>query len=265
MNRIVKFASLSVCATLWTGLVFAQNQQPNQQQNQQNGQQQNQAQPNQSGTAGQRGGYQGAYGQTPWFSNQAVRQQLKFDDTQYNKLNKAYGESWQRYQNQMAEINKNKDLTDAQRAQRMSDLQREFGTNFSSTTNQVITDPTQRERYNQLYWQYLGYDAFNDPMVQQKLNLTDEQKQKLGQYSREWGTQMNDYSRGYATDREGTSKKFNESRKQANERINSILTKEQQQTWHQMIGDPYNFEPSTYFQSSSGQSNSDTSKKSSGQ
>jgi len=265
MYRIVKFASLGVCATLLTGFVFAQNQQ----QNQQKGQQQNQTQQNQSGTAGQttgqRGGYHGAFGQTPWFADQSVRQQLKFDDNQFNKLNKSYGESWQRYQNQMSELNKNKDLTDAQRAQRMSDLQREFGTNFSSTTNQIITDPSQRERYNQMYWQYLGYDAFNDPMVQQKLNLTDEQKQKLGQYSREWSTQMNDYSRGYATDREGTSKKFNESRKQANERINSILTKEQQQSWRQMVGDPYNFEPSVYFQTNSGQSNSDTSKKSSGQ
>src|SRR4051794_3272665 len=125
MDRIVKFASLSVCAMFLTSFVFAQNQA-----------QQNQAQQNQSGTAGQRGSYYGAFGQTPWFSNQGVRQQLKFDDNQYNRLNKAYGESWQRYQTQMSELNKNKDLSDAQRAQRMSDLQRDFSTNFSSTTNQ---------------------------------------------------------------------------------------------------------------------------------
>jgi len=264
MYRIVKFASLGVCALFFTGSVFGQNQQ------------QNQAQPNQAqrtqpgttaqtGTAGQRGGYNGAFGQTPWFSNQDIRQQLKFDDNQYGRLNKAYGESWQRYQNQMAEINKNKDLTDAQRAQRMNDLQRDFSTNFSSTTNQIITDPTQRERYNQMYWQYLGYGAFNDPTVQQKLNLTDEQKQKLGQYGRDWNTQMNDYSRTYQTDQAGTTKRFNESRKQANDRINSVLTQQQQQTWRQMVGDPYNFQPGVYFQGSNSGSNSGTSKRSSGQ
>ena len=244
MNCIVKFAALGAFAVFSTGLVFAQNQ----------------AQQNPAGTAAQKSIQYRTFSQTPWFANQDVRLQLKMDENQFNRLNKSYGESWQRYQNQMSELNKNKDLTDEQRAQRMRDLERDFTTNFSSTTNQIITDPTQRERYNQMYWQYLGYDAFNDPMVQQKLNLTDEQKQKLGQYSRDWNTQMNDYYRTYQTDQAGTTKRFNESRKQANDRINSVLTQQQQQTWRQLVGDPYNFQPGVYFQGSNS-----TSKRSSGQ
>jgi len=194
-----------------------------------------------------------------------VRQQLKLDDQQYNRLNKAYGESWKKYQQQTSGLDKN--LTDEQRTQRINDLQRDFTTNFSSTTNQIITDPAQRERYNQMYLQYQGYGAFNDPMVQQKLNFTDEQKQKLSQYGQEWNKQMNNYYGTYQTDREGTGKRFNESRKQASERINSILNPQQQQTWRQMTGETYNFQPGAYFPSSSGTNNNSGSgtKNSSGQ
>jgi hypothetical protein len=245
MGRIFQFAFVGTCVVLATGFVEAQQQQ---------NQQQNQGQPNQSGTGTQKGGVFTPYSQTPWFSNQDIRQQLKFDEQQFNRLNKAYGESWNRYQQKMGELGKN--LTPEQRTERMRNLERDFYNNFATTTNQYFTDPAQRERFNQLHWQYLGYNAFNDPQIQQKLNLTPEQRQKLDQFSREWHTQMNNFNRSYQTDREGTIKRFNEARQQAMDRLNDVLTKQQQQTWQQMVGDPYNFQPNIYFQSSQATKNS---------
>jgi len=243
MGRILPFAFLGTCAMLVSGFVAAQ-----QQQNQNQAQTNNQGQTNQSGTVTQKGGVFTPYSQTPWFSNQDIRQQLKLNDEQFNRLNKSYGESWNRYQQQLGELGKN--LTDQQRSERMRNLERNFYNDFTSSTNQVFTDPAQRQRYNQLYWQYMGYNAFQDPTIQQKLNLTDEQRQKLEQYSRDWQRQMSDFNRSYQTDREGTTKRFNEARRQAMDRLNNILTKQQQQTWQQMVGDPYNFQPNAYFQSS---------------
>jgi len=235
MGRILQLAFLGTCAMLASGFVVAQ-------------QQQNQGQTNQPGTVTQKGGVFTPYSQTPWFSNQDIRQQLKLNDQQFNRLNKSYGEAYNTYQQKLGQLGKN--LTDEQRTERMRNLEREFYNNFASSTNQVFTDPAQQQRYNQLYWQYMGYNAFQDPTIQQKLNLTQEQRQKLDQYNRDWATQMNDFNRTFQTDREGTVKRFNAARTQAMDRLNSVLTQQQQQTWRQMVGEPFNFQPNMYFQSS---------------
>jgi hypothetical protein len=59
---------------------------------------------------------------------------------------------------------------------------------------------------------------------------------------------MNDLGRTYQTDREGATKQFNEMRTQFGERLNTVLTPEQQKSWQQMTGEPYQFQPSVYFQ-----------------
>jgi hypothetical protein len=89
-------------------------------------------------------------------------------------------------------------------------------------------------------------------MVQEKLNLTADQRQKLGQQGQEWNKQMNTFGAGYKNDPEGTTKKYNEMRTQNGERINSVLTPDQQKAYQQMTGKSYNFQPSVYFQSGAG-------------
>lgn len=156
--------------------------------------------------------YHGGYGQTPWFSNMDTRQHLKMSDAQYDQLNKGYGKAYEDYQNGVKNIGK--DLNDEQRAQKMNELQQAFNTSFSTTANGVIVEPGQRLRYNQIHLQYQGYNAFLDPTVQQKLNLTPEQRQKLNQQSQEWNKQMNGFGAAYQSDPEGSTQKFNEMRTQ---------------------------------------------------
>jgi Spy/CpxP family protein refolding chaperone len=88
--------------------------------------------------------------------------------------------------------------------------------------------------------------------------LTPEQRQKIGQYGEEWHNQMNELGRTYTTDRDGATRRFNEMRKESGERINSILTPEQQKLWQQMTGESYRFQPSTYFQTGAGPGTSGT-------
>lgn len=208
--------------------------------------QQGQTGPGAQGAAGQQGGYHGGIGQTPWFNSPEIRQQFKLTDQQYNQLNKSYGNYYGKYQQGITSFGK--DLTAEQRNQKMAELQQGFHKNFSTATNEVFTDAQQRQRYNQLYLQYQGYNAFSDPMVQEKLNLTAEQRLQLGQYGQEWHTQMNDLGRVYQTDREGTTTKYHGMRKQYGERIGTVLTPDQQKSWQLLTGESYNFQPSVYFQ-----------------
>jgi hypothetical protein len=136
----------------------------------------------------------------------------------------------------------------------MQDLQRDFYKNHSAATSEIITDPQMRARYNQLHLQYRGYDAFYDPMVQEKLALTDAQRKTLTQYNQEWLKSMGDLSRDHQSDPERVSKRYNALRKQDIERTEKVLDKQQQQTWRQMIGDRYNFQPNVYFQTTAGNS-----------
>jgi len=93
--------------------------------------------------------------------------------------------------------------------------------------------------------QYRGYDAFNDPLVQERLALTPDQRQKLTQYNQEWHKSMGDLNRDYGTDREGVTKRFGEMRQREQERMGKIFTAQQQKTWSQMTGAPYSFSPTS--------------------
>ena len=247
MNRLASVAFTGVFGILTAASAEAQQQGAGQQ-----------GVPNQQGqkgpvgqtNAGQQGAYDGGIGQTPWFNNPEIRQQFKMNEQQYNQFNKSYSENYGRYQKDLNSLGK--DMTDAQRMQKMNELQQRFNKDLATTADRTFTDPQQRQRYNQLYMQYQGFNAFSDPMVQEKLNLTSTQREKLSQYNQEWHKQMNDLSRASQTDRDGSMKQFNTMRNQAGERINTLLTPEQQKAWQQMVGEPYNFQPNVYFQSGTG-------------
>jgi len=218
---------------------------------------QNQAQSGQGqsgqGQSGQvKGSFQGGIQQTPWFNNPDIRQQFKMNDDQFNRLNSAYQEAWNRYQKGTGQLDKT--LTDDQRRQRMGELEQGFYKDFSAATNNIISDPQQRQRYNQLDLQYRGYGAFNDPTLTERLKLTPEQRAKFNEFGQDWSKRMNELGTTYQTDREGANKRFSKMQGEMGERINSVLTPEQQKTWRQMTGDPYNFSPNVYFQANAGTS-----------
>jgi len=196
----------------------------------------------------------GSITQTPWFSNQDVRQRLNLSNDQFNRLNTNYQNAWTQYQKGVAGLG---NLTPQERTQRMQDLQRQFYNSLSTTTNETLTDPQLRSRYNQLYYQYRGYGAFDDPTVQKDLGLTAEQQQKLAQYHQDWQNSMADLERTYATDPQGATRRFEEMRTRDQNQIQNVLTPQQRERWQQMTGEPYTFQPSIYFQ----RQNSQTPKK----
>lgn len=192
-------------------------------------------------------GEAGYYSRNPWFNNPGVRQELKLNDDQYNALNRQYQQAW-------VEYNKNRSLVDSslslqQQAQREAALRQSFNKQFSPAVDSTFTDQAARDRYNQLYTQYRGYSAFQDPAVQQQLNLTPEQQQKLDQYNSDWNKQFSNWRTDYPANRETVAKQMREARQTARRNIDSTLTPAQRAQWNRMMGQPYEFHPEVYFPS----------------
>jgi hypothetical protein len=175
-----------------------------------------------------------------------VRQQFKMTDQQFNSLNKAHQDSWANYQKGVAGLDAN--LPADQRQQRLNDLQQGYHKDFSKAMGSAFSDPQQLQRYHQLNLQYRGYGAFNDPMVSQKLNLTPDQQQQLSKFGETWSSQMTNLGPLYQTNPQAANQRFTEMQNGVGQNLNSVLTPSQQQTWQQMIGQPYSFPSSAYFQ-----------------
>jgi len=215
---------------------------------------QTQVNPNQQGqgsnaSVNANGGYFYGVNQSPWFSNTAIRQQLQLNDDQYNQLNKAYTQSWNRYNQGMTGLDKS--LAEQERLQRQRGFADSFNKEFGSAVDETFTDTTARQRYNQMDWQYRGYGAFNDPTIQQKLNLTPEQRQKFSNYQNEWGQQLSTWQSEFPNDRDGVSSRFRDGRTGWQTRIDSTLTPDQRTMWRDMSGKPFDFPVDVYFQGNS--------------
>jgi Spy/CpxP family protein refolding chaperone len=138
-------------------------------------------------------------------------------------------------------------LTPEQRAQKEAELRVNFERDFAPAVSAVFADQTARQRYNQLYLQYQGYGAFQDPIVQQQLNLTPQQQQQFNQFATDWNRQYTTWVTTYPTNREHVGKAFREARRDARHRITTVLTPAQQTTWTNMTGHVYEFQPEVYF------------------
>jgi len=186
------------------------------------------------------------YGRSqPWFYSPTVRQQLKLDDTQYNTLNKAYVQYWTPYNQAVTALPA--DLNEAERQKRIAAAYGTFNTGFNKAATQVFVDPDVRNRYGQLQLQYQGYGAFNDPTLQTRLKLSDQQVQDFNRYYTDWNKQMNTYADEYATNPQAVNKQFPTSWKDIRGNINSTLNADQRKAWAEMTGDPYDFPADAYF------------------
>lgn len=187
----------------------------------------------------------GSIGPSPWFANPGVRQQLKLNDEQFNQLNRSYRENWNRYHADTTRLGA--DLNEQQRRERTAELQKNFHQKFNTTRDGVFTDPTARARYNQLYYQYQGYGSLNDPTVRQRLNLTPDQINRINELDRNWQRDMQGMNRNFAADRDAATPRYNDWSRQNRDRLNHVLDKNQQRTWSEVTGDPYDFPAEVYF------------------
>jgi len=125
---------------------------------------------------------------------------------------------------------------------RRTQLLQRYNADWMKSAGDIFNEQ-EMNRYRQLNYQYQGFDAFNDPDLQKRLNLTDEQRKQLND-ARQWNQQQwQDIQRRGADDRDAGTRLYRDYWKERGQRLNKILTEEQRRTWGQITGNPFTFQP----------------------
>jgi hypothetical protein len=105
--------------------------------------------------------------------------------------------------------------------------------------------PEQVARLKQISYQQRGIGALSDPEVVTKLNLTDAQKTEIQAIAREsMQAGRGAFTKGQSQEeRQAVMKKLAESRKAALEKSLAKLNDEQQKSWRELLGAPFEYRP----------------------
>jgi hypothetical protein len=117
-----------------------------------------------------------------------------------------------------------------------------LGKELNEATTKAIGEflkPEQIARLTQISYQTRGAMAFNDPEVAKKLSLTDAQTSEIKTIVEESGREVRQIFQDNQDDREAAMKKVAEHRKETLAKITAKLNDEQQKTWKEMLGSPF--------------------------
>ena len=166
--------------------------------------------------------------------NASVQKELKLDDQQIEKAKelaeKIGGEMREKFQDLQG-------LDQEERRTKMQEINREVNASVVKSAGEFLK-PEQIARLKQIAHQVRGAQAFSDPEVAKKLNLTDAQKteiREIGQSAREKMPSQEDFQ----SDREAAMKKAQEVNKETLVLIIAKLNDEQRKTWKDLIGAPF--------------------------
>jgi hypothetical protein len=177
-----------------------------------------------------------------------VQKELELLDDQKAKLKAVSDEVREEMQKQGEKL---RDLSQEERSAKFAELRKDFSAKITAKLNEVLL-PHQMERVKQLAVQRLGPMALGDPDVQQKLKITDEQKEKM-QAVRE---SITNSARELFGNRESLQnldenarrkrfeemrEKFGKLRSEAEGKALEILTADQKDTLEKMKGKKFDF------------------------
>src|SRR5579884_2195003 len=175
---------------------------------------------------------------TPLYRMPDVSRALNLTPQQQTQLNAVAEQTAARYANDYARLSS---LRPADRVAATEQLDRRFSADFLKGAQGVL-NREQFGRYQQLQYQYGGFSTLADPAVQQRLNLAPEQVTEL-RGSLDWSARtLRAVDSQMATDPTLGRQQYREYQRLYQERMNRLLTPQQQQAWREMTGPPYAFE-----------------------
>jgi hypothetical protein len=168
-----------------------------------------------------------------------VSKSIDLNDRQVTQLNTMTERLQTRYRVQFDRL---ASLPERERADRTLQLNQDYTNAWLNAAKDVLND-RQLTRYQQLQTQFGGFASLRDPVVQRALNLTDAQMTRLRE-DVTWSDQQVAAIRQQAlTDQARAVQMFNAFNVTSQERLNQLLTLEQQRAWAQLTGDPFPFPP----------------------
>jgi len=179
-----------------------------------------------------RGGFGGG---AMLLSNKSVQEELKLTDDQVEQAQKVNREIREKYQDDFAKL---RDLEGTERREKMQSLNQQISEDSQKALAGVLK-PEQMRRYHQIQRQVRGVEAFTEPRVQERLKLTDSQKEKIKDIQEDAREEMRDIFTSGGGDREEATKKITALRKESLGKVNALLTDDQKETWKEMTGAPF--------------------------
>ena len=182
-------------------------------------------------------GMGGGGGYAMLIGNESVQKELKLDDQQIGKAK----EFADKAREKMTEVREQlQGLEGDERRTKMQEIQKEMNASAMKAFGEFLK-PEQVTRLKQISYHQQGARAFSDAEVAKKLNLTDTQKTDIQAIV----TESMEGMRGLFTqdmseeERAAAMKKMAELRKETLDKAAAKLNDEQQKTWKELIGAPF--------------------------
>jgi hypothetical protein len=173
--------------------------------------------------------------------NASVQKELKLDDEQTGKAKEVSEKIGAEAREKSQGL---QDLSPEEQREKRLAITKEFNEATIKAAGAFLK-PEQITRLKQISFQARGAQAFSDSEVVSKLNLTDSQKTEIQAINQESMSQSREIFQSAQDDREGAMKKLAELRKETLEKVAAKLNDEQQKSWKELIGAPFEvkFEP----------------------
>jgi len=167
--------------------------------------------------------------------NESVQKELKLDDKQVEKAKEIADKNRSKMTAAREEL---QNVDQEERRTKMQALTKEMNESTLKAVGDFLK-PEQISRLHQISYQVRGAMAFSDPEVAKKLSLTDTQKTDIQTIVTDSNAEMREIFTSNQDDREAAMKKVAELRKETLAKVTAKLNDEQQKTWKEMIGSPF--------------------------
>jgi hypothetical protein len=169
-------------------------------------------------------------------ANESVQKELKLDDAQTTKAKETAEKIGAEAREKFTALGQ--DLPQEERREKMMAITNEINEATLKAVGEYLK-PEQITRLKQISYQQRGAMAFTDPEIAKKLNITDAQKTEIQTIVQESFGKMNTIREEHQGDREGMMKAMTELRKETLAKAEAKLNDEQQKTWKEMLGTPF--------------------------
>ena len=173
-------------------------------------------------------------------ANTSVQKELKLDEQQIEKAKELATKTREEMQEKFQGL---QDLEKAERRTKMTEIGREMNASALKGLGEFFK-PEQISRLKQISYQQQGLMAFDDPEVAKKLNLTESQKSEIQTIRESMQAGRGAFNKSASPEeRKAAMKKFADQRKETLTKAVAKLNDEQQKTWKELLGAPFEYRP----------------------
>jgi len=183
-----------------------------------------------------RGGFGRGGGLASLLGNESVQKELKLNDDQTTKAKETSEKIGGEMREKFTALGS--DLSPEERREKMTAINTEINEATLKAVGEYLK-PEQITRLKQISYQQRGAQAFSDPEVAKKLSITEGQKSEIQSIIQESFGKMGEIRTQHEGDREGMMKAMTELRKETLAKVEKKLNDEQQKTWKELLGSPF--------------------------